>query len=221
MSGDAARGDAGAREPGAPDVEVVPATSAHAAGLSALFEEDGSPCYCRFWHFAGDNNGWLDRCANAREQNRDELVAGLAANADEARGLVALDRAEQRAGARADARVVGWLKVAPATVMGKAYGRRFYKSLPCFAGPRDGVFLIGCALVAPSWRHRGVTTAMVGAAVRLAPAWGARVLEAFPRRPREPVADAELWTGPVSAFTAHGFVEVSTFEPYPVLRREL
>jgi hypothetical protein len=47
------------------------------------------------------------------------------------------------------------------------------------------------------------------------------VIEAFPRRPKEPVNDEELWTGPVSAFTANGFIEVNTFEPYPVLRREL
>ena len=194
-SGDTARDAASARATQPAEVEVVEATTAHADGLTALFEEDGSPCYCRFWHFAGDNNAWLDRCANARDQNRDELVAALASGADEARGVVALGGPERR--------VVGWLKVAPSAVMGKAYGRRFYRNLPCFQGPREGVFLVGCALVAQPWRHRGVTTAMVGAAVRLAPAWGARALEAMPRRPREPVADAELWTGPIAAFTAH------------------
>ena len=56
---------------------------------------------------------------------------------------------------------------------------------------------------------------------RIAPAWGARALEAFPRRPKEPVNDEELWTGPVSAFAKSGFVEVHAFEPYPVLRRDL
>ena len=32
---------------------------------SALFDAAGSPCFCRFWHFTGTNNEWLDRCANA------------------------------------------------------------------------------------------------------------------------------------------------------------
>jgi GNAT superfamily N-acetyltransferase len=204
---------AGASRAPAADVEVVAAAAEHAAGLTALFEEDGSPCYCRFWHFAGDNNAWLERCANARDQNRDALVAALHSGSDEARGVVALAGAERR--------VVGWLKVAPVAIMGKVYTRRLYRGLPCFDGPRDGVFVVGCALVAPGWRHRGVTTAMVGGAVRLAPGWGARALEAFPRRPREPVADGEMWTGPASAFTAHGFIEVNAFDPYPVLRREL
>jgi GNAT superfamily N-acetyltransferase len=202
-----------ARGAGAPQIDVVAAGAEHVAGLTALFEEDGSPCYCRFWHFTGDNNAWLDRCANARDDNRDELVAAVRAGSGEGRGVVALAGAERQ--------VVGWLKVAPVSVMGKVYARRLYRGLPCFEGSREGVFVVGCALVSPSWRHRGVTTAMVGAAVRLAPSWGARALEAFPRRPREPVADAELWTGPAAAFLAHGFVEVNAFDPYPVLRREL
>jgi hypothetical protein len=33
------------------------------------------------------------------------------------------------------------------------------------------------------------------------------------------VSDEELWTGPMGAYVRNGFVEVSDFEPYPVLRR--
>lgn len=190
---------------------VEAAGPAHAAGLFALFEGAGSPCYCRFWHFEGNNNAWLERCATAAAENRDELEQALADGSDEARGVVA----------RAGERIVGWLKVAPATVMQKAYARRLYRGLPCFTGDRAGVFLIGCALVHPGNRHQGVATALVRGAVALAPAWGARALEALPRRPREPVSDDELWTGPMGAFTQNGFVEVHAFEPYPVLRREL
>jgi GNAT superfamily N-acetyltransferase len=183
----------------------------HAAGLLALFEAVGSPCYCRFWHFAGTNNAWLERCATAAAENRSELSTAFAAGSDEARGVVAL----------AGADLVGWLKVAPAAAMKKAYDRRLYRGLPCFEGDREGVFLVGCALVHPAHRRRGVATALVAGAVRIAGGWGARALEALPRRPREPVSDEELWMGPVGAYTVNGFVEVSTFEPYPVLRREI
>lgn len=192
------------------EITVAAAGAEHLSGLEALFEAAGSPCYCRFWHFAGTNNDWLARCADGGVENRRELAEALAAGSDEARGVVALAP-----------EVVGWMKVAPATAVAKAYERRLYKGLPCFAGDRAGVFLIGCALVHPGHRRRGVATALVAGAVRLAPAWGARALEALPRRPREPVGDEELWTGPVSAFTANGFVEVNAFEPYPVLRRDL
>jgi GNAT superfamily N-acetyltransferase len=190
---------------------VVPAAPEHEAGLIALFRATGSPCFCRFWHFDDTNNAWLARCADAPEQNRDELVASLRAGRDDARGVVALE----------DDEIVGWTKVAPATSVPKLYARKLYKSLPCFEGDRSGVYVVGCLLVHPRFRHHGVATALVEGAVRAATAWGARALEAFPRRPKEPVADEELWTGPMSAFTANGFTTVSDFEPYPVLRRAL
>lgn len=194
-------------------VVIAAAGVEHGAGLAALFEAAGSPCYCRYWHFAGDKNAWLERCALAPGENRAELLAALAASRanDEARGLVALDGAE----------VVGWLKVAPATAVTKLYDQRLYRGLPCFAGDRAGVFTIGCVLVHPAHRRRGVARDLVAGAVRIAPSWGARALEAFPRRPREAVTDEELWTGPASVYAAAGFVEVHAFEPYPVLRREL
>jgi GNAT superfamily N-acetyltransferase len=190
---------------------VVAAAPEHEAGLLALFEATGSPCYCRFWHFDDTNNAWLARCADAPEQNRAELTAALRNGSVEARGVVALD----------DGEVVGWCKVAPADSVPKLYARRLYKSLPCLSGDRSGVYVVGCSLVHQRYRHRGVATALVEGAVRLATAAGARVLEAFPRRPTEPVADEELWTGPMSAFTKNGFVVVNDFQPYPVLRREI
>jgi GNAT superfamily N-acetyltransferase len=198
-------------------VRVEAARPEHEAGLLALFEASGSRCYCRFWHFEGTSNAWLDRCANATSENRAAFSAALAQGSDEARGVIAI----APKGQDQHEALVGWLKVAPASVMKRAYERKLYRGLPCFEGNREGVFLIGCALVHPKHRHRGVSTAMVAGAVALAPAWGARALEALPRRPREPVSDDELWTGPMGAYAKNGFVEVSAFEPYPVLRREL
>ena len=193
--------------------EVTEAGPADADDLAELFRATGSPCFCRFWHFGGTNNEWLDRCANAPGDNERELRDALTRGEDEARGVIARRRGERA--------VVGWMKVAPAPAMKKAYDRRLYRGLPCFAGDRTGVFAIGCLLVHPEHRKRALSEALVRGAIMLAPAWGARALEAFPRRPREPVRDEELWTGPMSAFERNGFVEVHTFDPYPVLRRDV
>jgi GNAT superfamily N-acetyltransferase len=193
--------------------EVAAAGPEHEGRLAALFHAAGSPCFCRFWHFEGTNNDWLDRCANAPGENERELREGLAAGSPEARGVVAVERATSA--------VVGWMKVAPAPAVKKAYDRRLYRNLPCFGGDRTGIFTIGCLLVHPDHRKRALSTALVRGAVAVAPSWGARALEAFPRRPKDPVRDDELWTGPMGAFEKNGFVEVHTFEPYPVLRRDL
>lgn len=188
----------------------------HRAGLEQLFVAAGSPCFCRFWHFHGTNNEWLDICANAPQANAEAFAQALAAGSDEARGIVAIDEDNVNG-----SRLVGWLKVAPAGVMRKAYERRFYKQLPVLQGAREGVFLVACALVHPACRKRGVAKALVGAAVELGPILGASVLEALPCRPKEAVMDEALWTGPMGAYAAHGFVEVGGFDMYPVLRRTL
>ena len=193
------------------DVETRVATRADAAGLASLFARAESPCFCRYWHFVGDTNAWLEKCAVAPDTNREEFEHALSCASDEARGIVAVTATQ----------IVGWLKVAPATSMRKAYERRFYKSLPCFEGDRDGVFLIGCMLVDPAMRHHGVAMTLVQRAMRLSKDFGARILEAMPRRPSEPVSDEELWTGPANIFVACGFEQVSDFGPYPVFRRRL
>ena len=193
--------------------EVVAAGPGHADGLAALFHAAGSPCFCRFWHFTGTNNDWLDRCANAPGENERELREALASGSPEAQGVVAIERSTGI--------FAGWMKVAPVPAMKKAYDRRLYRNLPCFEGDRAGVFAIGCFLVHPEHRKRALSTVLVRGVVEIAPSWGARALEAFPRRPKEPVRDDELWTGPMGAFERNGFEEVHAFEPYPVLRRAL
>src|SRR5262249_27183292 len=118
LGADRARARARARVPTMIDVEE--ARAEHAARLAAPFGAAASPGSCRFWHFSGTNNAWLLRCATEPNENRAELVAALEAGSDEARGVVAL----------AGTSVVGWLKVAPARAMKKAYDRRLYRGLP-------------------------------------------------------------------------------------------
>jgi GNAT superfamily N-acetyltransferase len=200
---------------------VVAAGPEHTRGLVSLFDAAGSPCFCRFWHFNGTNNEWLERCAQAPQENRSELDRALAESNGEARGVVAIHPSGSMSAHLDSPAVIGWMKVCPAVAVPKIYERRLYRDLPCFSGDRAGIFTIGCVLIHPQHRRQGIATALVQAAVELAPAWGARAIEAFPRRPKEAVHEDELWTGPEGAFAKNGFVEVNSFEPYPVLRREL
>lgn len=199
---------------------VTRATHADADALTELFSAADVRCHCRYWHFEGDKNDWLDRNANAPDVNRDELVRGLERRADDAIGLVARAAA---ADSSTDEPILGWLKLAPGAATPKLFEQRYYRSLPIFTGDRAELVIIACLLVRPEARHRGVARALVEGAVahagEVAPT--ARFLVALPRVTPEPVADGELWLGPRAIFDGLGFEEVHTEPPYPVLRRPI
>lgn len=181
----------------------------HAAGLSQLFIAANSPCFCRFWSFEGDDNAWQLRCGTEPAANRSELDDEVTSG--RSMGVVAMD-GEQ---------VVGWLKLAQVGAVPKMFARRLYRAEPWFRSAREGVYVVGCVLVHPTHRQRGVAHALIGCAPHTARAYGARALEALPRRLAPPVRDESLWNGPLSSFEAAGFVQVAGIDGYPILRIEL
>lgn len=187
----------------------VPVMPEHAEALAQLFERTGSPCFCRWWHFSGDKNAWLDRCYNAPEKSRGELIDAV--GSPQGTGIVAVED---------DARVVGWMKLARAEDVPKLYDQRLYKGLPCFAGDRQGVLTVGCFLVDEAQRRSGIAGGLLGAAIDWAKAHHAVAIEAFPRR-ADILAPEEMWTGPFELYRRAGFEVVNEFAPYPVLRLAL
>jgi GNAT superfamily N-acetyltransferase len=184
----------------------------HIEGLLTLMAQSSRGCFCRWWHFEGDDYAWQERCNRAPADNRAQLEHALRERSDEALGVVAVDD---------DGTVCGWLKLTAAKRIPKLYGRRLYRTLPCFDGDRTGVYVVSCMLVHPDARKQGVARALAAEAVEVAKSLGARALEALPRRPLEPVRDDELWTGPAAVFIEAGFTQVDGPDPYPVLRLEL
>jgi GNAT superfamily N-acetyltransferase len=191
-------------------LEISPASARHAPGLRQLFESNGYGCYCRLWHFDGTAREWLARCAHRPEENAEECERGLANGSPDMTGMVA---------SRGD-EVIGWLKLGPAQVLGKLYGQRLYKDLPCFGGDRAGIYCVGCLLVREDQRHQGVARALLEGAIEQARRSGARAVEALPRSDRD-AADVSLMMGPTQLFLDAGFQVVHDFAPYPVLRLEL
>jgi GNAT superfamily N-acetyltransferase len=192
-------------------IEIVEAEPEHREALGRLFASTGYGCYCRYWHYPGGARDWLMRCAQTPELNAAEFDMCFARGGDDVRGLVAL---------MPDGSIVGWLKLAPAQAVQKIYDQRLYKALPCFSGDRTGVYTIACVQVREDLRRRGIARALMHRAVEMARAWGARSIEAFPRRD-EHMSDASLMMGPLSVFEELGFEVVGDFSPYPVLRKEL
>lgn len=184
----------------------------HVRGLVELFEACNCACHCRYWHFAGDKNAWLERTAHQPGVNRREFFDAVAARSDQARGLVAFDEAGE---------LVGWMKLAPATSLPKLYDQRFYRGLPSLQGPREGVLTVGCLLIHPAQRRRGVARSMAASLPQVARSQGARSIEAMPYVAEGEQSDELLWTGPYAALIEAGFKVVEGSFPYPILRLDL
>ncbi len=176
---------------------------------AALFEASGSTCYCRWWHFTGHKNDWLARGFERPHESRDEALAALEQGSDETKGLLALE---------GDV-AIGWMKLAPRRVLGKLRRQGAYRRLDL--GPDEGVWSIGCFLIHPQHRRRGVARALLQAADAHVRAWGGRQLEAYPHRAAYELRDEEAWMGPDALFASCGFTVAHGDGPYPVLRRDV
>jgi len=69
-------------------------------------------------------------------------------------------------------------------------------------------------------RRRGVSAALLRAAVEFAKARGGRIVEGYPVEARSEMPAAWAWTGLAAAFTEAGYVEVARRSPSrPIFRR--
>ncbi len=113
---------------------------------------------------------------------------------------------------------VGWCALAPRADFPALARSRILKSVD-----DQPVWSIPCFFIARSWRRRGVTLALLHAAIAYAADQGARILEGYPVDPtggRQ--AAAFLYTGIASTFRKAGFCEVARRSPKrPIMRRYL
>jgi GNAT superfamily N-acetyltransferase len=201
-------------------------TEARLPSLLALFEAASSPCFCRYWHFVGTKNDWLDRCAHHPEDNAAELTAAFRAGHPSAQGLVAIstqseqgEQGQQSEQSEQSEQVVGWMKLTARAHVPKLRSLPVYKNLDL--GDETTTFSIACMLVHPNARGNGVARALVEAAPRIARSWGARAIEAYPRRSTAPLYAEEAGQGPERVFIAADFAVLHDVSPYPIYRRTI
>jgi len=175
--------------------------------LAELFRACECPCFCRYWHFEGDKNAWLARCADAPQVNEGELRADVVRDEPRSRGLLAFETVETK--------VAGYMKLAPRGALPKLRNRPVYRALEL--GNDDGVLSIGCMLVHPEMRGRGVARALVSHAIGMSRAEHVRAIEAYPHALPN-LGSHEVWMGPHAMLLSLGFVRVAGDDAYPVLR---
>lgn len=110
---------------------------------------------------------------------------------------------------------VGWCAVAPRETFPALERSRILKRVD-----DKPVWSVVCFFVARRYRGRGLTVALLRAAVEHAACHGACIVEGYPVEPRKDrLPDPFIYTGSASAFRQAGFVEVARrSETRPIMR---
>ncbi len=176
-----------------PKIRCVELEPAHWPSLEALFGPNGAcgGCWCMWWRVPRGGALWRETMGAPAKRALRRLVTR-----DEARGVLAFAGDEP----------VGWCAIGPRSDFPRV------ERVRALAGAgADGVWSVNCFYVARGWRHRGVASALLDAAVRACRRHGAAVVEGYPGsaggRPAT-VAGRVAWTGSRAMFEDRGFEPV-------------
>lgn len=178
----------------------APLTLERWADFVALFGPHGATggCWCMWWRLS-QREFERDKGPVNKEAMLDLVASG------EVPGLLAY----------AEGQAVGWCAISPRESLPRLARSRILKPVD-----DQPVWSIVCFYVAKPFRRRGVTQALLHAAVDYAREQGARIVEGYPVEPKGgKTADVFAYTGLASAFRRAGFVEVARrSETRPIMR---
>lgn len=171
-------------------VDFHPLTLERWADFENLFGPRGAcgGCWCMLWRLKRAD---FDR--QKGDGNKQAMHALVAAG--ESPGILAYH----------DGQPVGWCAVARRADYPTLERSRVLKPID-----DQPVWSISCLFVAKGWRNRGVSVALLKAAVEHVRRQGGNVVEGYPVEPRNVrMPDVFAWTGVPAAFRRAGFVEVA------------
>jgi GNAT superfamily N-acetyltransferase len=187
-------------------ISVVPANEVNCEDLQAVFGTRGmaSRCQCQRYKLAPRESFASFPVEERAHRLREQTDCGHPESGTTS-GLVAY----------LDAQPVGWCAVEPRT----AYAGLLRVYRVSWEGREedkadDSVWAVTCLFTRAGFRKRGVSRALVRAAVDFARERGARAIEGYPMTTTDVILE-ELHVGTVNVFVASGFAEVSR----PTLRR--
>jgi GNAT superfamily N-acetyltransferase len=177
------------RTPTTAGLTVRPLTPARWDDFVKLFGQRGAcaGCWCMWWRRSRAEWSAAAGAGNKRAMKR--LV-----DAGEVTGLLAYAGDEP----------VGWCSVAPRERFAALERSRSLKRLD-----DRPVWSVVCFFVARPYRRRGVTGALLAAAVEYARRQGARIVEGYPNDPGKAWPDAYAFSGLWSVFRRAGFAEAA------------
>jgi GNAT superfamily N-acetyltransferase len=186
---------------------VRPANEASWAELRAVFGERGEPARCQCQWFRSIPADWRAVPVSERTERHREQTGCDDPAAGETSGLVAY----------LDDEPVGWCAVAPRSTYPRLLTSRVVWSGRTEDPDDDSVWAVTCFVTRAGFRRRGVSAALVAAAVAHARDHGARAIEGYPivPVPGKEYSWGELYVGSRNSFADAGFVEVTR----PTVRR--
>lgn len=167
--------------------------------LEDLFADGGAcnRCWCMYWRIGG--------AYRSRPRARNRAAFREIVEAGPPPGLLAFD----------GERAVGWCQLTPREAV--PWLDRWPRLRRVDEAP---VWSLSCFYVRKSHRRRGVTAALIAAALRAAKRAGAPALEAYPLDAA--VTSSASWTGFASTFARAGFRTVARRTPgRPIMRHDL
>jgi GNAT superfamily N-acetyltransferase len=186
-----------------PLLECHPLTPERWADFEQLFGERGAcgGCWCMYWLLP--HSEFQSRKGAGNRQAMKALV-----DAGKSPGLIGY----------LDSEPVGWVALAPREEYIRLASSRILK--PIDAVP---VWSVTCLFVDKEHRKKGVSVALLRAAVEHVRERGGRVVEGYPVEPvKDTVPAAFAWTGLASAFLAAGFTEAARGSATrPIMRFEI
>ena len=181
-------------------LQFHPLTTDKWMDFESLFGPRGAcgGCWCMFWRLTRKE---FER--HKGEGNRKAMKAIV--EAGKIPGILAF----------AQDRAVAWCSVAPREHFTALARSRILKPLDNLP-----VWSISCFFVEKNYRHKGLSTQMIKAAVDYVKKNGGSVVEAYPVEPKkDKMPDAFAWTGLASAFIKAGFRECARrSETRPIMR---
>ena len=181
-------------------LQFHPLTTDKWMDFESLFGPRGAcgGCWCMFWRLTRKE---FER--HKGEGNRKAMKAIV--EAGKIPGILAF----------AQDRAVAWCSVAPREHFTALARSRILKPLDNLP-----VWSISCFFVEKNYRHKGLSTQMIKAAVDYVKENGGSVVEAYPVEPKkDKMPDAFAWTGLASSFIKAGFKECARrSETRPIMR---
>lgn len=184
-------------------IEFMPLTPERWSDFETLFNSNATcrGCWCMWYRIPNKDFNTLGKDGLLKEAMRTLVHRGVEA------GLIAY----------IDGNPAGWVTVAP-----RADYIRLATSRLLFPVDDQPVWSIPCFFVHHNFRHQGLMSQLINAAVDYAKAHGAEIVEAYPYDLDKKAGPADIYTGVVSTFKSAGFVEVARRKATrPIMRKNI